>query len=658
MSTDWTICGLDTGGTFTDLIAISQNQIKILKVPSTPHNPLEAVINAVKKIGYVKEILHGTTVATNAVLEGKGARVVLITTKGFKDVIEIGRQNRRDIYELYPKRSMPLISSELRLEINERVIADGSIEVSIDDEELKNLELKLSSLEFDSIALCTLFSFLNSINEENVAKFLESKYLISVSNRILPVYREYERTSTTVMDAYVKPIITSYLKQANTILLNENLTNNFAIMKSDRGLARVSSIIAKPVETLFSGLAGGIQAAQYTSQILNVPNIISLDIGGTSTDVASIVNYNCNIQNEQKINNLPVSIPSVDVITIGAGGGSLIQVNSGFVKVGPESAGAIPGPVAYGMGGTIPTVTDADLVFGILQTSLAGGEMELKSEDALNSLDLFSKQINLSINETVVGVRRIFHENIAAALRAVSMERGLDPRNFALLGFGGAGPSHVAELADLMNIKDVIIPPYPGIWSAMGLMGGDYKFSSSRSYLTKLNTIEISELYTIKDELTLKVKGMAQKDNIKGSFHIETYLMLRYVGQSYELSVLLSDSIEQIKDDFINSHLERYGFADKDEPIETVTIRVDLILPHENPILPELDIKPDPKPYMFRNVLNIPDKVPVYRKSDLDKNFQINGPVIIDQLDTTNWVPPNWSLQIDKFGFILLKKNS
>ncbi|MFV2013922.1 MAG: hydantoinase/oxoprolinase family protein, partial [Candidatus Heimdallarchaeota archaeon] len=410
-SQNWVIAGIDTGGTFTDTIAISKDQIKVIKVPSTPLNPLLAVIESLKRLGFVKEVLHGTTVATNAVIERKGARVVLVATKGFKDIIEIGRQNRENIYALYPTRPEPLVDKDLRLEVDERINADSSIEKALKKQDLDDLVVKIKSIDFDSIAICTLFSFLNPIHENQIAEILQ-EYVVSVSSIVLPEYREYERMSTTVMDAYVKPLMRDYLKNLDMQIRENKLSDLFAVMKSSKGLARGKTIAEFPVHTLFSGLAGGVQAAEFTSRLLGTPNLLTLDIGGTSTDVASIVDGKNSSHQSLKVSGLPVSVPAIDIETIGAGGGSLIQIISGLIQVGPESAGASPGPVAYNQGGTIPTVTDADFSYGILSEDLAGGEIIMNRDLAERSMELFGSKLKINKLEAIAGARRIFHENI------------------------------------------------------------------------------------------------------------------------------------------------------------------------------------------------------------------------------------------------------
>lgn len=655
---NWLIAGIDTGGTFTDTIAISKDQIKVIKVPSTPSNPLLAVIDSLRRLGFVKEVLHGTTVATNAVIERKGGKVVLVTTKGFKDIIEIGRQNRDDIYALYPTRPEPLVSKNLRLEIDERIVADGSIEKPLQEEDLNDLVDKIKALDFDSIAICTLFSFLNPIHEKQMAEALKD-YTISVSSILLPEYREYERMSTTVMDAYVKPLMRDYLKNLDKQIHDENLSDLFAVMKSSKGLARGQTIAEFPVHTLFSGLAGGIQAAEFTARLLNTPNLLTLDIGGTSTDVASIVDGKNSFHQSLKVGGLPVSAPAIDIETIGAGGGSLIQIISGLIQVGPQSAGASPGPVAYDQGGTIPTVTDADLSYGILSDQLAGGELVLNKGLAEKSMEVLASRLKINKFDAIAGARKIFHENISAALRSVTTQRGLDPRKFYLLAFGGAGPVHGCELAELMYIDQVIIPPFPGAWAAMGLIGADYSYDTSQGLVVSWDLINKSKLEDQFTELENEALGLAKQDNLElDNYIMERSLSMRFKGQSYELTVKYNAEEGEIKQGFLDLHKKRYGFVAENEPIELVTIRVTLIIPHDDPIIPKLSSKAKPKPLNYKTVLDYKEEVPVYSKTDLGSNWKDSGPLIINQLDTTTWIPKNWAAEVNQYGFIIAKKIS
>lgn len=656
MTRKWDFVAIDTGGTFTDIVAIHDQEIQVFKLPSTPSDPSKAVLDAIQTIESSNEILHGTTVATNAVLERKGTKVVLITTKGFADIIEIGRQNREDIYAIYPTRPEPLVDRQMRFELNERVNARGEVEVEINPDDVDAIIQKIESTDAESIAISFLFSFLYSHHEKNVEERLRERYPVSASSKVLPEYREYERTSTVVMDAYVKPIISSYLFNIENRVHKNNYANIFAVMKSDMGLAKASSLVERPVDTLFSGLAGGIKAAEYTSELTGVQNIISLDIGGTSTDVAAVINGKGALQQAQKIDGLPVARPAVDVITIGAGGGSLVTYSSGLIRVGPESAGANPGPVAYDQGGNIPTTTDCDLVYGVLPENLAGGILQLRKDLAQTSLQKYATTIGLPVNDAIEGIRRIFHENIAGAIRGVSTQRGHDPRQFSLLCFGGAGPVHAAELAEIMNIKQVIIPPYPGTWSAMGLIGGDYRYQTSRGWIIPWQDVDENEISQVFKSLEMEALELARKDrhDSKAEMKINLNCSMRFIGQSYDI-IIPYDGLDTTQQRFIEEHRYQYGFAADTEPVELVALRVDLIIPHESPLLPKIQSMPSPQPTDHREVIRL-GQIPVYSKSDLGYDSNLVGPCIVEQNDTTSWVPPLWKVELDHFGFMYLTR--
>ncbi len=659
---EFKLISIDTGGTFTDIIAIPEKgKPVIMKVASTPENPEKAIIDALVSMKS-NEIIHGTTVAINAILQRKGARVALITSKGFKDVIEIARQNRRDIYEIVASRTEPLVPSYLRFEIGERVINDGSVLIPIDITELDKLTEQLLDLtknnQIEAIAVSFLFSFLNSTHEQLVADKLRDLFKannidmpISISSFVFPEYREYDRTSTTVVDAYIKPLVSNYINRLDSVLHDK--TNTLAIMKSSKGLAVPEGLTRKPVEILMSGLAGGVQAGELTSRLTGIGNIITLDIGGTSTDVAQISNGRVSERYNFEIEGLPISTRSVDVTTIGAGGGSIADIIGNLLKVGPESAGAVPGPAAYGLGGENVTVTDADLIFGVLSTQLGGGILEMKSELALEVLEKLSERMNSTLAHTVKGVRAIFHENIAQALRNVSTERGIDPREYTLLAFGGAGPVHAVDLAIIMGIKHVLIPPYPGIWSAYGLLGADYRYDSSRAYIRAYEDSDVKEIEDIFNQLKTEILGQIKDDGIAdiASPEIFNNIAARYMGQSFELTVEWKNNIDDIRFDFLNKHRKEYGFAAENEPIEIVALRSYVIIAHDDPVLPDLTEMDEPEILEYREVLDY-GRVPVVSRDQLGLNYHCIGPLIIDQDDTTTWIPENWEIKVDKLGFM------
>lgn len=653
---DQHLVGVDIGGSFSDAISICKGKIKILKVLSTPKDPTEAVKNILDTISEKVDVfLHGTTVATNALLERKGAKTLFLTTEGFTDIIEIGRQNRDDIYSIIPKRPEPLVKDDMRVGVRERILADGSVEKSL--EGVEELTLLIFRTRPEAVAIGFLFSFLNPKHELELAQKLEEFNIpISISSEVVPEYREYERFTTTVADAYVKPLISDYITRLEKTVKERNPEAIIAIIKSSGGLAIPKRISKRPVELMVSGLAGGVLAAEFTSRTIQRPNIISLDIGGTSTDVAQITDGKVERQYGLKLGKLPMMIPSVNVETIGAGGGSIAWTSSGLLRVGPQSAGAVPGPAAYGRGGGSATVTDADLLFGILPSTLGGGAIYLDKNLSRTAIEGIAQALSLEIDEAVKGIRRIFHENIAQALRSVSTERGIDPRKYSLLAFGGAGPVHGAELAEIMSIPEVLIPPFPGIWSALGLMTADYRYDRSKGILLPLDEVEIPSIAEEFDRLEEHLIAGVEQDGLNNPI-IEKSVDMRFIGQSFELNVPWTANKEKLVNAFFDLHQKEYGFVDRTQPVEIVTIRIAGSIVQPDPKLENLDEKEIPTPIENREIMDI-GNVGVYRRDLIGRGTVLEGPLVVDQEDTTVWVPPGWKMTATNTGFLILENQA
>ncbi len=652
------LIGVDIGGSFTDAIFLDKGKIRIDKILSTPDDPTIAVENILRKNSKTFDFfLHGTTVATNALLERKGARTIFLTTEGFKDVIEIGRQNRDDIYSIIPRRPPPLVDPDMRIGISERILSEGTIEKELNKESLGKVKKEILSKKADSVAVGFLFSFLNPTHEKIVKnELMDLEIPISISSEVVPEYREYERFSTTVVDAYIKPLISSYIRRLEEKVKKHSENAIIAIIKSSGGLSVPSRIVSKPVELMVSGLAGGVLAAEYTSRILEKPNLISLDIGGTSTDVAQITGGKAERQYGIKLGNLPVMIPSVNVETIGAGGGSIAWTSAGLLRVGPQSAGANPGPAAYGKGGKDATVTDADLVFGVLPGQLGDGAIKLNKSLSEEAIARLADTLTITFEEAVHGIRRVFHENIAQALRAVSTERGVDPRNYSLLAFGGAGPVHGAELAEIMKIEEVVVPPYPGIWSALGLLTADYRYDRSRGILKPLEELSSKRFEMNFETLEREILKEVDIDGLSAPT-LEKSVDMRFIGQSFELNIPWTGNKEDLQEAFFQTHEKEYGFVDRTQPIEVVALRISAKVNQPDPQIEIEGKSSDPKPVETRDVLNN-GKMQVYLRDHLGENIELNGPLIIDQKDTTVWVPPKWKLRTDRQGYLFLIKNS
>ncbi len=485
--------GVDTGGTFTDIVMSVEGSLLTHKVLSTPENPAHAVINGVNEIIEIYnqnllediDIVHGSTVATNALLEYGGARIALITTKGFEDVLEIGRQSRSNIYDIFVKRPAPLVPTDLRFGISERTSYTGDIQVEISNEEIDTLSTKLSKLELDAIAICFLFSYVNPMNEQFVADKLQNLRIpISCSHEILPEYREYSRFSTTVANAYIRPVLERHL---STLAESDKFPKPFRLMLSNGGCISTSNFESAGINTVLSGPAGGVIGAYNVAITAGFEKIITFDMGGTSTDV-SLCDEEISMTTESSISGLPIKVPLIDIHTVGAGGGSIATIDSGgALRVGPESAGADPGPICYGNMGKEITVTDANLFLGrISPTLFLGGQMTLEVETVQEYIKVFSNHIGLSELETADGILKIANAAMERAIKVISVERGYDTRDFILVSFGGAGGLHAAFLAQNLGIQTVLIPPNGGLLSAYGMLFADVVKDYSQTVLWKI----------------------------------------------------------------------------------------------------------------------------------------------------------------------------
>ena len=653
--------GIDVGGTFSDFVVLDESEnVMVFKVPSTPNRPTKAVITGLSSVEFslseIEFLVHGTTVATNAVIQRKGAKVALITTVGFKDVIEIGRQDRPFLYALHVKRPEVLVAPQDRYEISERVNNKGEVEKKLQEKELQELAKRLASSNYESVAVCFLFSFYYPKHEQRVKQVLEEHgLLVSISSEVLPEFREYERMSTTVMDAYVKPIMRSYMLDLEESLKGLGVSCNIGIMQSNGGITSPKRASERPVTTLLSGLAGGVLAGLYTSRLTGIQDVITLDIGGTSTDVGLLQGRFPKVTRFGSVSGIPVSVPVVDVITIGAGGGSIAQVIDGFFKVGPESAGADPGPLCYNRGGTKVTTTDADVYTGRINPKrFAGGTFPLHPELSEKGLKELATQLELSVEETAEGIQKVYRSNIEAALRNVSLERGHDPREFALIPFGGQGPVHGFELAQALEIHQVIIPPFPGVWSAIGLLAADYRHDIRKSILEQLDNMEQAQL--LNEFYLLREKGttLLEKDGFKPENMVfKEFLELRYRGQGYELSVPYSKNMTkiQIQELFHLKHQEAYGFHMPEKPVEIVNLHVIALGKRKLPQLPKpqerikgTQLQPVGTREVFLN--NDWHELKVYQRENLRLNDELQGPCIIDQADTTIFIPEGWNVQL------------
>lgn len=598
------LVAVDTGGTFTDCVWLERGELRVLKVFSTPEDPSLAIAQALEQIasgpadppgkGATRatqraqserepgaparpekswpSLLHGTTVGTNALLQRKGARVALVTTAGFRDVIEIGRQARPRLYDLFFERVAPLVPSELRFEVQERVDSTGENLRTPTADELEALVAAVKAQKAESVAVALLFSFANAQNEQRVTERLEALGLpISASHKILPEFREYERTSTVVVNAYLQPLMRSYLEN---LARRAGAAARIFVMQSSGGITSLASAAEEPVRTVLSGPAGGVVGAAAMAKRSGVARLISFDMGGTSTDVA-LVDGELSARNQSEVAGLPVAVPMLDIHTVGAGGGSLARFDAaGALRVGPESAGADPGPICYGRGEK-PTVTDANLLLGRLQPDrFLGGEFQLDLERTrkLTEAWLHQQRCQLTPEAFAAGVVRVVNATMEKALRVVSVERGYDPREFALLAFGGAGGLHACELAQAMGIRMVILPVFPGALSAYGIMVSEVVKDYSRTVLLRCRErAPMAKLGAEFAGLERQAKVALRNEEWRGTVRYRRSVDVRYRGQGYELSVPFSGRVVQ---EFHGEHLRRYGYSHSGREVELVTLRL------------------------------------------------------------------------------------
>jgi N-methylhydantoinase A len=662
---------IDTGGTFTDCVWAERGVLRTLKVFSTPDDPSRAIAEALQKIGVASgfTLLHGTTVGTNALLQRKGARVALITTSGFEDVIEIGRQARPALYDFFFERVTPLVARELRFGVNERTAADGQILQSPTAGELARLRDAVRRASPEAIAICLLFSFANPANEVAVAAALASFATpISVSHKILPEFREYERTSTIVVNAYLQPLMQSYLEKigerakalTGSRPAKANKGTRIFVMQSSGGITALEAAAREPVRTVLSGPAGGLIGAATMAERSGFPRVLSFDMGGTSTDVA-LVEGEARPGSQAEVAGFPVGVPMLDIHTVGAGGGSLARFDAGgALRVGPESAGADPGPICYGRG-SHPTVTDANLILGRLRSDrFLGGEftLDIGSTRRLTSEWLKKQKSRLTLEQFAAGVVQVVNANMERALRVVSIERGYDPRDFALVAFGGAGGLHACELAESLAIPTVILPAHPGALSAYGILVSDAVKDFSRTLLWNLGAS--SPRAQLKNEFR-KLETAALKEfraeRWEGKPIFERSVDLRYRGQGYELNVPATGDVSAR---FHQEHQRRYGYHHPGKEIELVTVRLRAKVKARKSEIAESAPKSRrsgrARPIEIANVVFQTRTVatPVYDRSDLIPGASVKGPAIITEYSATTVIPPGKKFRIDRAGNLLI----
>jgi len=664
----------DTGGTFTDCVFVRDGKLEILKVPSQPKQPAASIAKALAQVerrlfGEAPakiDLVCGTTVGTNALLEHRGGRVMLITTAGFEDVLEIGRQARPKLYDLLFQKTEVLVPGSRRFGARERVVADGGILKALAPAEIRRLLRKIKQIHPDAVAVCFLFSFRNPRNEAALAKALRrAGYLVSVSHEILPEFREFERTSTTVINAYLAPVMTSFLREtqacARSTWTQERSRSKVSVgvMQSNGGIISSQRAADEPVRTVLSGPAGGVLGAAYAARLAGLDKVLSFDMGGTSTDVA-LLSGETQITSEARVAGLPVAVPMLEIHTVGAGGGSLARFDKGgALRVGPESAGADPGPVCFGRGES-PTVTDAHAVLGHFgNRGLLNGAFPLDTARARRELHKRKGRF-ASVEAFAQGIIGVSNSAMERALRLVSIERGHDPRDYTLVAFGGAGGLHACDLAEALELRGVLLPVFPGALSAVGILGADVVRDFSRTVLLAVGgpaeALDRAKRYLIGMQRSarefLRSEGFASTRQ-----RFEQRLDVRYVGQAYELSV---QATAHFVEDFHRAHEHAYGHAEPRRPVEIVNVRCRAI-----GLSPEITLPRIPKsragaaPFALAKVkcflTGRGREIPLYDRQALRWGHSFAGPAIITEYSATSLLPRNWRARVDVYGQIHLK---
>ena len=690
--------GVDTGGTFTDIVMHTNDSLFTHKVLSTPQNPAHAVIQGVGEILHkhdtnpeAVEIVHGSTVATNALLERRGARIALVTTKGFEDVLEIGRQSRPNLYDFFVERPASLVPAERRFGISERTLHTGEIQTEIETDALHALATQLATLELDAIAICFLFAYVNPQNEQIVAEYLSSRkpeIPISCSHEVLPEYREYARFSTTVANAYIRPTLERHL---STLIASKQFPKSFRLMLSNGG--SVSGRIfqrssqdenllyrgeSAGIRTVLSGPAGGVLGAFEIAKTAGYNQIITFDMGGTSTDV-SLCNNGISLTTESTISGLPIKVPLIDIHTVGAGGGSIASVDTGgALRVGPESAGANPGPICYGNNGEDITVTDANLFLGrIAATQFLGGAMSLDTHKPRAYIEKFASHLGIPPLQAADGILKVANAAMERAIKVISVERGFDTRDFTLVSFGGAGGLHAAFMAENLGIGTVLIPPNGGLLSAYGMLFADVIKDYSQTVLWQLEKGSNEELTKGLDAgfdalLTRAENEMKTEGFTSDQLKVNRSIDMRYAGQSYELNIRyhhgigvanlsqnIGKEIQTLVERFHAAHAQRFGYARTDAPAEVVNLRLTAIGKTDKPPIRTVPLAgPDASkalilqsPVIFEGEALSTD---FYRREALRPGNRIAGPAIVTEFSATTVIPPNFSAVVDAYQNLIL----
>jgi len=691
------LLAVDIGGTFTDIVLFNTVSYEILvgKVLTSYPDPSAAVLSGVSDLlgeqavdpQAIRQVHHGTTLVTNTLIERKGARTALITTEGFRDALEIGNEGRYDIYDLGLVKPQPLVERRFRFGVPERMTASGDVLRSLDVSAVEELCRKLKAEGIESVAISLLHSFTNPRHELDVFEIVRDEIpdaTISISHQVSPAMREYQRTSTTVANAYVQPVTSNYLERIQTGLQEAGLDAPLNVMLSSGGMTTIETATRFPIRLVESGPSGGALAGVYWGKQNGFKDILAFDMGGTTAKAVLTQDSQLNITSQSEVahvhrfkrgSGLPLLVPTIEMIEIGAGGGSIAHINPlGLPAVGPESAGSMPGPACYDRGGVQPTVTDADLLIGYLNADyFANGTIPLNASAAEAAFSELAGQLNISVTKAAWGIHQLVNENMAAAARVHAAERGLDIQKYAMVTTGGAGPVHACGVAERLNIQTVIVPPIAGVGSSFGFLLAPISFDFTRSYLTRIDQVDLTHLMKILRELEDEGREIVMKAGVSAAeIRVTRSVDMRYLRQGYEIRVsleegeLIEESLHRLQDRFEEEYVRFYGLLCQGVPIQAVNWRVVVSGPaleiEGRKLKVGKETSKTDQPYGSRTVVFHPDETqtitPVYRREILSSSFKATGPAVIEEAESTTVVLPNWSIRVDENGCLLLTKNS
>lgn len=669
---------VDTGGTFTDCLMVNNetNEVTWAKVPSTPDSPDRAIVEGVRQLEVDADAIaffgHGTTVAINTLVQRVGARTGLITTRGFRDNLEIQRFNRPDMYNLFYKKPEPLVPRNLRYEVTERVLADGSILTPLDMDELEAAVAALVEKGVNAIAVAFLHSYLRADHEEAAVRHIRERYphvVAAPSHEVAREWREYERTSTTVMNAYLGPSVKDYLNRLNQGMADQGYEGAVLVTKSDGGLSMARTAADRSIDLLMSGPAGGVLGACDFARVTGMRNLITFDIGGTTCDVSLIADAQPTRVRDKDVERYPVLAPFIDVYSIGAGGGTVIWLDgSGMLRVGPHSAGSSPGPACYNRGGEQPTVTDAYVILGLIDpNAFLGGKMPLRRDLAEAAFRKIAEPLGMTVEECALGALTILDHNMVDAIRVVSVQRGHDPRDFALMGFGGAGALHIGSLASKLNIPAGLVPMYPSHLSAWGILAADIRHSYVRTYNQFLDQVDLPTLNSLLAEMIALGKAELERDQIAPE-HMQfvATVDMRYQGQEHAVNIICPAELSEadltaLAERFHEAHEVQYTYAMREQRCGIITVRVDAIGRTPRPMLSEIEPNADvaaalkgTRKVMFDAKEGMID-CPIYDRLKFGAGARVEGPAIIEEPTSTTVVLRGQSLKVDAYGNLILK---